>query len=139
LEIKAGSERDVISFTLPIDPVAKARPRLGRNGQVYTPKETVQFENLVRMLSARYKPKELLTGPIKTEVTLYLVPPKRPKNKYPIVRPDWDNLAKSVCDALNGVMWKDDSQVFDAHVKKLYDWTTKKGSIEIKIEQVEES
>lgn len=29
---------------------------------------------------------------------------------------DWDNAVKTVCDALNGIAWTDDSQVDEAHV-----------------------
>jgi Holliday junction resolvase RusA-like endonuclease len=38
----------------------------------------------------------------------------------PTVKPDADNLAKSVCDALNGVAWVDDKQVIKLHVFKAY-------------------
>lgn len=34
--------------------------------------------------------------------------------------PDWDKLARSVGDALNGVVWRDDSQVCDGRVTKRY-------------------
>lgn len=37
----------------------------------------------------------------------------------PTTKPDWDNHAK-VTDALNGVVWKDDSQVVDARSIKVY-------------------
>jgi Holliday junction resolvase RusA-like endonuclease len=36
------------------------------------------------------------------------------------VKPDWDNVGKIVCDALNGVAWHDDAQIVDAHVEKRY-------------------
>lgn len=35
-------------------------------------------------------------------------------------RVDWDNLGKGVCDALTGVVWKDDDQVIDGRVKKRF-------------------
>ena len=38
----------------------------------------------------------------------------------PTVKPDADNLAKSVCDSLNGVAWADDKQVIKLHVIKAY-------------------
>lgn len=34
-------------------------------------------------------------------------------------KPDCDNIAKAVCDALNGVAWKDDSQVCELTVSKV--------------------
>mgnify|MGYP003339864711 FL=1 len=38
----------------------------------------------------------------------------------PTKKPDWDNLGKAVSDALNGVIFKDDSQIVSAHVRKTY-------------------
>lgn len=38
----------------------------------------------------------------------------------PTVKPDWDNVGKIVCDALNGIAWHDDAQVTQATVRKLY-------------------
>jgi len=35
-------------------------------------------------------------------------------------RPDWDNVGKAVCDALNGIAWGDDAQVVDGRVRKKY-------------------
>jgi len=35
-------------------------------------------------------------------------------------RPDWDNIGKVVCDALNGIAWRDDAQVVSGRVKKKY-------------------
>lgn len=37
----------------------------------------------------------------------------------PVSRPDWDNYGK-ITDALNGVVWKDDSQVCDGRCIKRY-------------------
>ena len=36
-------------------------------------------------------------------------------------KPDSDNIAKAICDSLNGVAWKDDSQISDLIVHKYYD------------------
>jgi Holliday junction resolvase RusA-like endonuclease len=35
-------------------------------------------------------------------------------------KPDCDNIAKIVCDALNGIAYKDDSQIFDVKISKVY-------------------
>lgn len=35
-------------------------------------------------------------------------------------KPDLDNIAKIACDALNGMLWRDDAQVIALHVQKLY-------------------
>ena len=36
------------------------------------------------------------------------------------VKPDLDNLVKSVLDALNDVAWHDDAQIVELHVSKHY-------------------
>ncbi len=36
-------------------------------------------------------------------------------------RPDLDNCVKFVKDCLNGIVWWDDSQVYEVHAKKIYD------------------
>ena len=38
----------------------------------------------------------------------------------PCKKPDIDNIAKTYLDAMNGVIFVDDTQVVDLHVKKLY-------------------
>jgi Holliday junction resolvase RusA-like endonuclease len=38
----------------------------------------------------------------------------------PCKKPDIDNIAKTYLDAMNGVIFVDDTQVIDLHVKKLY-------------------
>lgn len=47
---------------------------------------------------------------------------RRPKKAppFPIRRPDIDNYQKAVFDALNGVLWKDDSLICHAVSKKVY-------------------
>lgn len=37
-----------------------------------------------------------------------------------VVRPDIDNLQKGIFDALNGVCWKDDSQIVEVLAQKVY-------------------
>lgn len=38
----------------------------------------------------------------------------------PAKKPDWDNIGKAVCDALNGVAYKDDAQIICGKVEKYY-------------------
>jgi Holliday junction resolvase RusA-like endonuclease len=38
----------------------------------------------------------------------------------PIKKPDASNVLKSVEDAMNGVVYKDDSQIVNIHVSKVY-------------------
>jgi Holliday junction resolvase RusA-like endonuclease len=38
----------------------------------------------------------------------------------PLKKPDWDNVAKSICDAMNGIIYVDDTQIVEAHITKQY-------------------
>ena len=41
----------------------------------------------------------------------------------PTKKPDFDNIQKIICDALNGVAYHDDSQIVKADIKKVYSTT----------------
>ncbi len=38
----------------------------------------------------------------------------------PTKKPDFDNIQKIICDALNGVAYYDDSQIVKADIEKVY-------------------
>jgi len=108
-----------ISLSLPLDPVPKARPRLGKFG-TYTPRRTKQFEtDLKTLVKIKYKG-EPLSGPLHMALTFSFREPKKPKNKIHVTRPDLDNLQKAVFDGLNGILWVDDCQIFSCHAIKKY-------------------
>jgi Holliday junction resolvase RusA-like endonuclease len=93
------------SVTLAVEPVPKGRPRFG-HGHVYTPKETAEFENTVRWL-LRQKHVPLLKGPLIVEMAFWVK----------TLDGDWDNYAKAIGDAGQGICWSNDRQIRDAHVK----------------------
>jgi len=39
---------------------------------------------------------------------------------FPTIKPDTDNIAKSILDSLNGIAYKDDKQVVRLKVDKYY-------------------
>lgn len=119
-----------ISFTIPGPPIAKGRPRVGKFG-AYTPKRTVEYENLVRMAYMQYAPDSPpIDGYIKAEIRLYFPIPKSASKKAragmmagkirPAKKPDCDNCIKSITDALNGIAYKDDSQIVAVSCEKYY-------------------
>lgn len=113
-------------ITVPGEPVAKQRPRRGKNGQWYTPRQTVEYEELVGWTwrQARHKP---LSGPIALRVVFYL----GGRDK------DLDNLVKCVLDGLNGVAWEDDRQVLDLEAKmRRVSAATPAASAFIRVEQL---
>lgn len=109
--------------------MAKGRPRVTRNA-TYTPQKTKDYERLVQQyFSINYKG-EPLEGPVRINILLYMYIPKKVSKKrramkesreiLPIKQPDWDNMGKSITDALNKLAYQDDNQIVEAHVYKYY-------------------
>lgn len=65
----------------------------------------------------------LLLGPVRLQAVVTFARPKSdPTRAYPITQNigDWDHHARSICDAVTGVVVADDSQIVDGHVIKAY-------------------
>lgn len=110
--------------------VGKGRPRATRTGRVYTPAPTRRYETELKGEAQRAMAgRPLLEGPVAVTVSItFAVPASWPAWKresalagklVPTVKPDFDNLVK-VCDAFKGVVWRDDAQVVDAKISKIY-------------------
>ena len=116
-----------------IDPVPKGRPRKDpRKGHMYTPKATRDYEKTVRQLvSVLYNgPLHKKEVPLEISLTFNLRKPKSVKRSYPSVKPDLDNLAKAVYDAMEGVVFEGDGQIVDSNLSKRY---SEKGSVVVTI------
>ena len=121
-------------FTVPGEPVAKGRARSYKRGnfiQHVTPEKTVLYENLIKMIAL-----EAMNGARPLEGAISL----RIQAHFPIAaswskkkkeeaitgrlkatkKPDADNIAKIVGDALNGIAFADDSAVTHLIVTKGY-------------------
>lgn len=118
--------RATCEVLVPIDEVPfKQRPRFTRSGRTYTPGKTIRFEaQIMHAWVERYGDKyEDFDGPV--DVTIMVQRPLRKSNpKYwdgrqDLMKPDWDNIGKVVCDALNGIAYKDDAQIVCAQIRKL--------------------
>lgn len=124
----------MVQFTVDANPVPKGRPKFSKIGgfvRTYTPKKTSDYETIVRETAQQAMgPTEPLETP--TAVYLYIrlpIPQSYSKKRKeaclsgqekPIKKPDIDNLAKSILDGINGVIWKDDSQIVSLHITKVY-------------------
>ncbi len=93
-----------------------------KRGHTYTPSKTRDFEGRIKQLCmAQYPYQPISNKPITVTLIFNFSKPRKPKNKeWHIVRPDIDNLCKSVCDAANGILWDDDSQICELYVQKKY-------------------
>lgn len=110
-----------IKFTVYGKPQGKARQRFTRQGRVYTPKNTVDYETEIRgaYIAAGGT---LISGtdPILICITACFKKSKTNKMNLPMLKPDADNIAKAVCDALNSVAYKDDKQITCLTVNKAW-------------------
>ena len=133
------------NFTIPGEPQGKARARVVNvqgQARAYTPEKTTLYENLIKM--AYYSNSKVKTDePVQVNIKAYMQIPqsisKKKQNKMangtirPTKKPDLDNIAKVVCDALNGIAWNDDKQVIDLHIVKYYDLAPR---VEVEITEV---
>lgn len=129
-----------VRFTIPGEPSGKGRPRFAKIGgfvRAYTPKATASVENLVKLLgstvTAHLSADERrlpVSASIKAKFQLPKAAPKRKRQGvkdgevFPVIKkPDGDNIAKLVLDALNGIAYEDDSQVWQTTISKTYSET----------------
>lgn len=120
----------MINFRVNTRPVPKARARVTRYGS-YTPQKTVDFEKTIGWEFKRSYPNHqmILTAIRITIVACFKVTPSWTKKKKlsaldgsmrHTMKPDIDNLAKAIMDGLNGIAYKDDNQVCELVIKKVY-------------------
>lgn len=126
-----------IEFTFHGEPVPAARPRVTRNGSFTPEKYAAYKKSLTAALNAEY-------GFYGWDIPPTTVPTERQKwmkaNRYRLaitayvssLRADWDNLGKTVSDAIEqaGII-ANDSQIDDAQVLKVRDKASPR--VEIKL------
>jgi len=133
----------LIRLVIPGKPLGKQRPRVLKNGITYTPKETMNYETLVKQLYITQHFQKQLSGPIRVSITAYFpIPASVSKKKKELMRtgvirpeskPDWDNVGKIITDALNDLAYHDDKQIVEATVRKFY---SDEPRVEIELEEV---
>jgi len=128
-----------IVFSVPGEPQGKARARVVRlkNGMTssFTPEKTVNYENLIKLCFQEAAGQDFvpMDGIFAVDIEAsFGIPKSWPKNRVqfaigteqPVVRPtkkpDVDNIAKVVCDSLNGIAYRDDSSIVTLRVKKMF-------------------
>ena len=119
-----------VSIEIPGKPGAKQRPRHTRSGHTYTPEQTVNYENLVKVcFHEKYPSFVPFDEPVVMDISAaFPIPESWSKKKKMLAlksdiypgKPDWDNIGKIVSDALNGIAYTDDSLVTMCVVSKYY-------------------
>lgn len=124
----------MITFEVPGEPRGKGRPRFSSyGGRVHTrtPDETVLYENQIKFAYKQATNRFFESGrPLMLTIyAIQAVPKSASKKKQaamldglirPTKKPDWDNIGKVVCDALNGIAYADDTQIVDGRVVKKF-------------------
>lgn len=127
----------IVEFTIHGQPVGKQRPRVVR-GHAYTPEKTRNYEHLVQYEYIRQGGK-YLDGAIKADIVAYFPVSKSAQKKGAkqgdkcCKKPDCDNIAKIILDALNGIAYKDDSQVAVQSAQKLYNLEPR---VDVRLEEI---
>ena len=119
------------------EPVAKGRPKFvvrGTFATAYTPKKTRDYESLIsQWANAIYKGLPSIKA-LEVTIDVSFTKAKTNKKKYHTQKPDADNM-KSILDALNGIVYKDDCQIVSLRINK--HWATAQGFIHIVIKEIE--
>ena len=137
-DIRSGQD-SFIHLTIPGQPMGKQRARTrsvntkaGKSFVMsYTPKKTLNYETYIKELFViKYPNFELMESAININIIAYLTIPMSKSKKQkelmrdgsilPTTRPDGDNIQKVVFDALQGIVFKNDSQIVQGSFRKIY-------------------
>ena len=124
----------MLTYMVEGNPIGKGRPKFARRGNfvsAYTPTKTRDYETVIKDAAQKAMgSNELLETPV--TVAIYITVPipqsyskKRSEaclngSEKPIKKPDIDNIAKCFLDAMNEIVYKDDTQVLTLHITKVY-------------------
>ena len=141
---------EAICFTVPGKPQGKASARTGYNPKTkqvmsHTLENTVLYENFIKTCYMQETDHTFDRGiPLSICITACFEPVKSVSKKQrelmmqdkvrPTKKPDIDNIIKAVLDALNGIAYKDDTQVVQVAASKLY---RENARIDVTIEELQ--
>lgn len=113
------------TYYLPLYAVPMERQRITKTGHCYTPTKTRDFMKECKLYLRAGHNGEPVSQAVKVEINFF-------KKREPVNKNygDIDNLAKSVMDAMTGIVYTDDKYVTELIVKKY--WSTA-ASIVIKV------
>lgn len=106
-----SSGMNLIKIVAPLEPVPFPRPAQSGKRR-FNPKRYSDFKSALGFFAkAAMHGQAPFTGAVKLTAEVY-------KKIIPTALKfgDWDNHAKAICDALNGICYHDDKQITEAHV-----------------------
>ena len=119
--------QNCIEMTIFGNPAAKQAAKAFYNPKAkkmikFSPTKTKDWEQLIRSVAQDYRLEELLDCPLTVETVFYFLKPKSRSKKciYPDRKPDHDNLEKAVFDALEGIIFTNDSRICEKRFRKFY-------------------
>lgn len=119
-------------FEVPGKITGKGRPRVNTTTAIaYTPTKTKEYEELVKQyFIIKNRGVKPLEGRISVTIKAYFGIPKNASKKQreemlnnnisPVKKPDIDNIAKIILDALNKLAFNDDNQIIKLSIEKVY-------------------
>ena len=124
-------ENNIINIFLPVEPKAQQRFRFTRTGIKYKDKTQKVNEECLAYYLQPYVPDKPLECPLMLGIIAYMpIPKSKPKwwkeaaqvgYIRPTSKPDADNLFKNIADVMKTMcFFKDDSQICDATIHKVY-------------------
>ena len=132
-------------------PKAQSRPRTRvvtrKDGRpypvIYEPSGCTAYKKALKVLALKQYRNPLLKGPIKVVMIFKMPLPYRFNQSQkedalqglivPVSKPDGDNMEKALLDAMNGLLWSDDSQIVECRWNKIY---SEKPGIILQFEEV---
>ena len=125
-----------LMFEIPGSPIGQGRPKfstINGHAKAYDPEKSRNYKAYVRMLATQAMKEndfEMINGPCAIKIWAYFDVPKSKSKKFkeaalaskerPTKKPDADNIVKAILDALNGLMYKDDSCIVELSCVKYY-------------------
>ena len=123
-----------MKFDIPGPPVGKERPRtvIGKDGfsHTYTPQKSTNWGAVIQGFAIQAGARKHYTeDPVAVDIIIERAITKSWSKKrkqaalefgYASSKPDVDNVSKAILDALNGIAWKDDTQVAKLSVTRFH-------------------
>lgn len=117
-----------VKLVIPGRPAAWQRARSNGKVRFDSPEQARNKLTIGQIGAMAMQGRPPLEGPLEVTVRAYWPWPKSMSEKkrraygsqFFTNRPDSDNIAKLLGDALNGIVWRDDAQIVSLHVSKAY-------------------
>lgn len=129
-----------LKFIIAVEPEGKKEARRTRSGHVFKHPDTrAAMEVIAEAVKSQYQG-EPLDGPLVLRINAYRTRPKAKKREvYADTKPDYDNIEKLIGDALEGILWVNDSRIVDGRCIKRYAPAGVPGWMEIEVDRCLES